>query len=138
MNAQVSGHIGSSAPGWNVTRLTFAVGFPAASPDSPWGALCGRAFHRTNSDITQQPEGEQPHGMTGDDDGDGAAGTGEFDDFPNWPYRAPATQPPGTRLTLALLEDLSRLLIVHGYPPLRGRAIVELAISLQRIDDDNP
>ena len=29
------------------------------------------------------------------------------------------------RLTLALLEDLSRLLIVHGYPPLRGRALTE-------------
>ena len=43
----------------------------------------------------------------------------------------------GTRLTLALLEDLSRLLIVHGYPPLRGRALTELTLSLQRIDDEN-
>jgi hypothetical protein len=39
------------------------------------------------------------------------------------------------RLTLALLEDLSRLLIVHGYPPLRGRALTELTLSLQRIDE---
>ena len=74
--------------------------------------------------------------MTADDD-DGRDGMGEFDDVTSWPYQAPALQPHGARLTLALLEDLSRLLIVHGYPPLRGRALTELTLSLQRIDDEN-
>jgi hypothetical protein len=75
--------------------------------------------------------------MSGDDD-DVGAGMGEFDDVTSWPYQAPALQPRGAQLTLALLEDLSRLLIVHGYPPRRGRALTELAISLQRIDDASP
>jgi hypothetical protein len=72
--------------------------------------------------------------MTGDDD-DGGDGMDSFDDVTSWPYQAPALQPYGARLTLALLEDLSRLLIVHGYPPLRGRALTELTLSLQRIDE---
>ena len=72
--------------------------------------------------------------MTGDDD-DGEDGLNSFDDVTSWRYQAPALQPHGARLTLALLEDLSRLLIVHGYPPLRGRALTELTHSLQRIDE---
>ena len=69
------------------------------------------------------------------DDDDGTDGMDSFDDVTSWPYQAPALQPHGARLTLALLEDLSRLLIVHGYPPLRGHALTELTLSLQRIDE---
>lgn len=35
--------------------------------------------------------------------------------------------------TLALLEDLSALLTVHGFPPLRGYVLAELTVCLQRI-----
>lgn len=47
-------------------------------------------------------------------------------------------QPRGARLTLAIIEALSPLLIVHGYPPLRGPALTEVTLSsLQRVDDEN-
>ena len=72
--------------------------------------------------------------MSGDDNDD-AFGMDGVDDVTAWPYQPPTRQPGHERLTLALLEDLCRVLIVHGYPPLRGRALTELAISLQRIDD---
>jgi hypothetical protein len=36
-------------------------------------------------------------------------------------------------LTLALLEDISRLLVVHGYPPLRGHALAEMSTTLHRL-----
>ena len=48
-------------------------------------------------------------------------------------YDAPHVDPAGELLTLALLEDLSHLLVVHGYPPLRGYALAELAACLHRL-----
>lgn len=69
------------------------------------------------------------------DDNDDPFGRDGLDDVTAWPYQPRALQPGGERLTLALLEDLCRLLTVHGYPPLRGRALTELTIGLQRIDD---
>ena len=60
-------------------------------------------------------------------------GPGEWDDDSGWAYEPPAITPGSELLTLALLEDLSRLLVVHGYPPLRGYALADLAVTLQRI-----
>ena len=54
--------------------------------------------------------GAHPHGMSAEHHDDGMDG---LDDLV-WRYRPPALQPEAGRLTLALLEDLSRLLIVHG------------------------
>lgn len=56
-----------------------------------------------------------------------------LDDSDAWAFQAPPVDPHAERLTLALLEDLSRLLVVHGYPPLRGHALAELAVTLQRL-----
>lgn len=42
------------------------------------------------------------------------------------------------QLTLALLEDLATVLHAHGYPPLRGYALAELASSLYRIGRSSP
>jgi hypothetical protein len=50
-------------------------------------------------------------------------------------YDAPRLDPAGELLTLALLEDVSKLLVVHGYPPLRGYALAEMANSLHRLRD---
>lgn len=44
----------------------------------------------------------------------------EWYDEDGWQYEAPRLDPHADRLTLALLEDLSNLLMVHGYQPLRG------------------
>lgn len=55
------------------------------------------------------------------------------DDPGAWIYEPP-TIDGGEHLTLALLEDLSRLLVVHGFPPLRGRALAELTLSLERLE----
>ena len=57
----------------------------------------------------------------------------EWDDG-GWAYEPPVIGPGSELLTLALLEDLSRLLAVHGYPPLRGYALADLAATLQRIN----
>jgi hypothetical protein len=48
-------------------------------------------------------------------------------------YDAPHVDPVGELLTLALLEDLSNLLVVHGDPPRRGYALAELAACLHRL-----
>jgi hypothetical protein len=55
------------------------------------------------------------------------------DDPDGWAFDAPRLEPSGELLTLALLEDLSALLSLHGYPPLRGYALAELTLCLQRI-----
>jgi hypothetical protein len=60
-------------------------------------------------------------------------GPTEWDDDNGWTYEPPAVSPGSELLTLALLEDLSRLLVVHGYPSLRGYALADLAATLQRI-----
>ena len=60
-------------------------------------------------------------------------GPTEWDDESGWRYEPPAISPGSQLLTLALLVDLSRLLVVHGYPPLRGYALADLAATLQRI-----
>jgi hypothetical protein len=70
-----------------------------------------------------------------DDDEDDVQGAAYIEDADAWRYQPPRLHPGHGQLTLALLEDLSRLLIVHGYPPLRGRSLAELVLSLQRIDD---
>jgi hypothetical protein len=36
-------------------------------------------------------------------------------------------------LTLALLEDISRLLVIHGYPPLRGHALAAMSTAVHRL-----
>lgn len=54
-----------------------------------------------------------------------------YDADPLGPWPEEATEP--RQLTLALLEDLSTVLIAHGFPPLRGYAMAELAGCLYRI-----
>jgi hypothetical protein len=44
----------------------------------------------------------------------------EWPDEDGWHFEASRLGPHADRLTLALLEDLSNLLVVHGYEPLRG------------------
>ncbi|MCW2665648.1 MAG: hypothetical protein JWN57_610 [Frankiales bacterium] len=62
----------------------------------------------------------------------------DFDDTddrePGWP----ATATPPRQLTLALLEDVSAVLLRHGYPPLTGYALAELTGSLYRIAQARP
>ena len=60
-------------------------------------------------------------------------GPTDWNDDSDWSYEPPSVSPGSELLTLALLEDLSRLLVVHGYPPLRGYALADLAATLQRI-----
>jgi hypothetical protein len=54
-------------------------------------------------------------------------------DWDGWTFEAPRLDPASELLTLALLEDVSALLVRHGYPPLRGYALAEVTICLQRI-----
>jgi hypothetical protein len=54
----------------------------------------------------------------------------EWYDENGWHYEAPRVDPYADRLTLALLEDLSNLLVTHGYPPLRGIALEQIARAL--------
>lgn len=54
-----------------------------------------------------------------------------FDDDARGPWPPAASEPQ--QLTLALLEDLAAVLMWHGYPPLRGYALAELAGSHFRI-----
>jgi len=58
------------------------------------------------------------------------------DEPDGWAFNAPPFDSGAAAelLTLALLEDLSALLTIHGFPPLRGYALAELAVCLQRID----
>ena len=62
-------------------------------------------------------------------------GDGEYDPADDGPHAGPwpaeATEP--RELTLAFLEDLSTVLAAHGFPPLRGYALAELAGCLYRI-----
>ena len=60
-------------------------------------------------------------------------GPSDWTEDGSWSYQPPSIDPGSEPLTLALLEDLSRLLVVHGYPPLRGYALADLAVTLQRI-----
>lgn len=53
------------------------------------------------------------------------------DQDPVGPWPAEASEP--RQLTLAMLEDLATVLAEHGFPPLRGYALAELAASLYRI-----
>jgi hypothetical protein len=57
----------------------------------------------------------------------------DADDPDGWAFDAPRLEPAGELLTLALLEDVSGLLSLHGYPALRGYALAKLTLCLQRI-----
>jgi hypothetical protein len=57
----------------------------------------------------------------------------DADDPDGWAFDAPGFEPTGELVTLALLEDVSALLSLHGNPPLRGYALAELTLCLQRI-----
>ncbi|MCU1624227.1 MAG: hypothetical protein JWL79_3072 [Frankiales bacterium] len=52
-----------------------------------------------------------------------------YDEY-GWHYEAPRVDPHADKLTLALLEDLSNLLVTHGYPPLRGVALDQICRAL--------
>lgn len=67
-----------------------------------------------------------------DDDGDDPTFHGQV----RGPWPPAASEPE--QLTLALLEDLAAVLMRHGYPPLRGYALAELAGSLYRIGQHHP
>jgi hypothetical protein len=54
----------------------------------------------------------------------------EWHDETGWQYEAPRLDPYADRLTLALLEDLSNLLVVHGYQPLRGVALEQMCRTI--------
>ena len=54
----------------------------------------------------------------------------EWHDENGWHYEAPRLDPYADRLTLALLEDLSNLLVVHGYQPLRGIALEQMCRTI--------
>jgi len=56
----------------------------------------------------------------------------EWYDQEGWHYQPPQSV-DGNALTLALLEDLSRLLTVHGYKPLSGYALADVAAVLTRL-----
>lgn len=45
-------------------------------------------------------------------------------------HDAPRLEPDADGITLALLEDLSNLLVVHGYKPLRGVALETMCRTL--------
>jgi hypothetical protein len=51
-------------------------------------------------------------------------------DDPNADY--PWLARPDERFTLALLLDISEVLVRHGYPPLAGSPLAELAVALHR------
>lgn len=51
----------------------------------------------------------------------------------DWTFDVPRLGPASELLTLALLEDVSALLVLHGYAPLRGYALAEVTLCLQRI-----
>ncbi|MDX6267689.1 MAG: hypothetical protein QOD70_2429 [Frankiales bacterium] len=57
----------------------------------------------------------------------------EWCDENGWHYQPPRLDPEAELLTLALLEDLSKLLVIHGYPPLRGYALAEITSTLVRL-----
>ena len=57
----------------------------------------------------------------------------EWYDEDGWHYEAPRLDPHADRLTLALLEDLSHLLGVHGYEPLRGVALEIICRTLAHL-----
>ena len=54
----------------------------------------------------------------------------EWHDENGWHYEAPRLDPYADRLTLALLDDLSKLLVVHGYQPLRGVALEQMCRTI--------
>lgn len=54
-------------------------------------------------------------------------------DWDDWTFAARRLGPASELLTLALLGDVSALLVLHGYPPLRGYALAEVTLCLQRI-----
>lgn len=58
-----------------------------------------------------------------------------YDAFNNDPLSFPAGDPrrSGEHMTLALLEDLSAVLVTHDYPPLCGDGLFEITASLYRI-----
>jgi hypothetical protein len=57
----------------------------------------------------------------------------EWHDENGWHHQAPRLDPHADKLTLALLEDLSLLLVAHGYPPLRGIAVEQIARTLAHL-----
>jgi hypothetical protein len=59
----------------------------------------------------------------------------EWYDENGWHYEAPRVDPHADKLTLALLEDLSNLLVTHGYPPLRGVALDQICRALVHLQD---
>jgi hypothetical protein len=58
----------------------------------------------------------------------------EWHEENRWHFQAPSVD-PNAELTLALLEDLNNLLVVHGYPPLRGYPLAEVAGAVVRLRD---
>ena len=60
----------------------------------------------------------------------------EWHDENGWHYEAPRVDPHADRLTLALLEDLSNLLVTHGYPQLRGVALEKMERVLVHMQAD--
>lgn len=58
------------------------------------------------------------------------------DDTSGWHYEPPHLDADGEPLTLALLEDLSKVLVIHGYPPLRGYALSQLTSVLAHLQHD--
>ena len=53
------------------------------------------------------------------------------DSYTDWP--GSGTRRSGDAITLTFLEDLAAVLQAHGFPPLRGYALVELTWSLYRL-----
>jgi hypothetical protein len=58
---------------------------------------------------------------------------GDPNDWDDWTFEAPRPAPGSELLTFALLEDVSALLVLHGYPPLRDYALAEVTLCMQRI-----
>lgn len=55
------------------------------------------------------------------------------DDY-GWHYEAPRVDPHADKLTLALLEDLSNALVLHGYPSVRGIALWQIIRAIAHLD----
>jgi hypothetical protein len=60
----------------------------------------------------------------------------EWYDENGWHFQPHPIDPDGELLTLALLEDLSKVLVLHGYPPLRGYALAQLTSTLTHLRHD--
>lgn len=117
---------------------------PAAGTEAPSAAWCAFGAHSVTllvrTRATPPRAGDVVHNLVRvAEHGPARAHRGGMDDdssFDNDPYSlwpGVGARRSGETLTLALLEDLAAVLQAHGFPPVRGYALVELTSSLYRL-----